>query len=134
MFRGMRFIVSALMAAGMLLSTPTVAEDFFSYQSAFTGPGDRISFGWGKKLSDIQMEYYTASMSHALLYAEDGERVYWTSGNINGYAVSVLTNPRGHYYCRHIHAEVNGYNEKKVFAQTACHTYSTGVWRWVANR
>jgi hypothetical protein len=122
------------MVTGMLLSTPTAAETFFNYETEFSGPPERISFGWSKKLTDLQMEYYTASMAHALLYAEDGERVYWSSGNINGYAVSALTNPRGHYYCRHIHAEVNGYGEKKVFAQTACHTYSTGVWRWVANR
>lgn len=122
------------MVIGVLLSTPTVANDFFTYESEFSGPADRISFGWSKKLNDLQMKYYTATMAHALLYAADGERVYWSEGPVNGYAVSVLTNPRGHYYCRHIHAEVNGWGEKQVFARTACYTYSTSTWQWVMTR
>ena len=81
----------------LLTSTPVLATDinnprFFDYRSGPTvSELLNIAFGWFKTLDDDQKSAYYQSITHAVMYAENGQKVEWFQGNASGYALPVMT-------------------------------------------
>ena len=93
-----------------------------------------MTFGWFKKLNPEQLADYHQSVTHALLYAENGQRVSWYRQNASGYAVPVVTWPNGSGYCRRLHVEAIAYNVRRVKSATACFSNNFNQWRWVEDK
>ena len=89
-----------------------------------------ISFGWGKKFSDEQMEYYSIAQMHALYYGEVGEKVKWQSQGAHGYVQVLALEPKGTGYCKHVRTVAYAFGRKESLTQAACHTYAKGQWNW----
>ncbi len=120
----------------LLTSTPVLATDinnprFFDYRS---GPAVsellNIAFGWFKTLDDDQKSAYYQSITHAVMYAENGQRVEWYQGNASGYALPVMTCPNGSGYCRRVYIQAIAYNTERTMHRTACFNNNT-KWQWV---
>lgn len=120
----------------LLTSTPVLATDinnprFFDYRS---GPAVsellNIAFGWFKTLDDDQKSAYYQSITHAVMYAENGQRVEWYQGNASGYALPVMTWPNGSGYCRRVYIQAIAYNTERTMHRTACFNNNT-KWQWV---
>jgi surface antigen len=134
-------VVKSLMVVGKLLtllvSAPAVASElhnprFFEYRAGnFINQLAIVSFGWFRTLDDEQSAAYTQSLTHALMYAENGEAVDWYKNNASGFAVPVLTWPTGSGYCRRLHVQAIAYNVEKTMAATACYSNSSSKWQWV---
>ena len=90
-----------------------------------------ISFGWFKTLDEEQKSAYYQSITHAVMYAENGQRVEWYQGNASGYASPVITWPNGSGYCRRIYIQAIAYNTEKTMHRTACFENPHRKWRWV---
>jgi surface antigen len=120
----------------LLTSTPALATDvnnpkFFDYRG---GPVAsellNIAFGWFKTLDDEQKSAYYQSITHAVMYAENGQRVEWFQGNASGYALPVMTWPNGSGYCRRVYIQAIAYNTERTMHRTACFNNNT-KWQWV---
>lgn len=120
----------------LLTSTPAFANlenpRFFEYRAGNNVIADfiQISFGWFKTLDDNEKEAYYSSITHALMYAENGEAVEWYRGKASGFSVPVATWPTGSGYCRRIYMQVIAHNTEKVTQRTACYNNSSRDWQW----
>ena len=125
------------MAAGklsiLIIASPALADPF-EYNASIAYTDSKISFGWFKSLNDEQMAAYHSSMTHALFYAENGQKVQWSRGNATGYAVPVYTKTTGSGYCRRIQASVWAFDKQQTFSETACYDNALDSWRWVQTR
>ena len=104
---------------------------FFEYRNGgFTNRLVDISFGWFKTLDGEQKEAYDSSINHAVMYADNGQRVQWYQGNASGYSVPVMTWPNGNGYCRRLHIQAIAYGVEKTMSATACFDDINNTWRW----
>ena len=132
------------MVVGKLLTllaiSPTYANEiveprFFEYRSgSFVNQLITMSFGWFKTLDEEQKSAYDQSLYHAVMTAENGEKVSWYRNNASGFAVPVMTWPTGSGYCRHMHVQAIAYGIEKTMSATACYDNSQDNWRWVSNK
>jgi len=119
----------------LIIASPVLAADNpFQYNSTITYKSEKISFGFFKSLDKEQTEAYYSSMTHALMYANNGDRVEWSRNNAVGYAVPVYTRTTGSGYCRRIQAAVWAFDEQRTFSETACYDNATETWRWIETR
>ena len=105
--------VKNLMVLGKLLMllaiSPVLANDinnpkFFEYRSSgFINRLAELSFGWFKTLTDEQKQAYDHALTHAIMTAENGQKVSWYKNDASGYAVPVVTWSTGSGYCRRMH-------------------------------
>ncbi|MCA1806809.1 MAG: hypothetical protein LC687_02935 [Actinobacteria bacterium] len=128
-------IIVALLIA---ISSPLYASDvnnptFYSYSGgSFTNRLVNMSFGFFRKLNNYQLEAYNQAVSHAVMMADNGERVQWYQGDASGFAMPVYTYPtHSGGYCRQIHIQVIAYNMEKTLSETACLNASNNNWQWV---
>jgi surface antigen len=144
MFNAKASAVRNLMVVGKLLTllvtSPALATDiaeprFFEYRSGgFANNLVDLTFGWFKTLDDDQKEHYYRSLMHAVMAAENGEKVSWYKRDASGYAIPVHTWPIGSGYCRRIHIQAIAYSKEKTMAATACYDNAHDNWRWVSSK
>ena len=124
----------------LLVTSPALANDlnnprFFEYRSGnFVNQIMTLSFGWFKTLDDEQKSAYDQSLYHALMSAENGEKVSWYRNDASGYAVPVVTWPTGSGYCRRMHIQAIAYGMEKTMTATACYDNAYDNWRWVSSK
>ncbi len=124
--------LSMLLAANIALAGNINNPRFFEYRSeSFVNEVIHISFGWFKTLSNEQKSMYSQSLTHAVMFAENGQAVEWYKDNASGYAVPVLTWPNGSGYCRRIHVQAIAHGVEKTMSQTACFDNAHTNWRWI---
>jgi len=120
----------------ILLNNPVQATDinnprFFDYRG---GPVLsellNVSFGWFKTLDEEQKSAYYQSITHAVMYAENGQKVEWYRGDASGYTLPVMTWPNGSGYCRRIYIQAIAYNTERTMQRTACFDNPNSKWRW----
>lgn len=105
------------------------------YTASIT-PAPVVSFGLFKSLTNDQMLYYSAAQTHAVMYAEVGEKVKWQQDTAHGYSQVLGLEPAnsglisGTGYCKHVRTVVNAFGQKQSVTQKACHTYSNKSWTW----
>lgn len=111
----------------------TIAEPkFFEYRSSgFNNRLVEMTFGWFKTLDSEQKEAYHSTIHHAVMMAENGQKVSWYKNDASGYAVPVMTWPTGNGYCRRIHVQAIAYGMEKTMSATACFDNAHTNWRWV---
>jgi hypothetical protein len=143
MFNAKVSAVKNLMVVGKLLtllaisSSSVYANDlneprFFEYRSGgFTNRLVDLTFGWFKTLDSEQKEAYHSTIHHAVMMAENGQRVTWYKNDASGIAVPVMTWPTGNGYCRRIHIQTIAYNVEKTMSATACYDNAHTNWRWI---
>lgn len=129
------------MVVGKLLTllaiSPAHAADvseprFFEYRSGgFTNRLVDMTFGWFKTLDREQKESYHSTIHHAVMMAENGQRVTWYKNDASGYAVPVMTWPTGNGYCRRIHIQAIAHGIEKTMSATACFDNAHTNWRWI---
>jgi len=125
--------LSILVATSSAVADSIPDPKFFEYSGGnFANRLATVTFGWFRKLDDDQNDAYTQAISHAVMYAENGQRVDWYRGDANGYAAPVMTWPTGSGYCRRIHTEIVAFNMIKSLSQTACFSNADNRWRWVS--
>lgn len=121
----------------LLAINPAQASDienprFFNYRSgSLIGQAINLSFGWFKTLDDEQKSAYYQSVTHAVMYAENGQAVEWYKNDASGYAMPVMTWPTGSGYCRRIYIQAVAYNTEKKMQKTACFDNPSTEWRWI---
>lgn len=122
----------------ILLSSSVAVADtiddpkFFSYRGGnFTNQLVDFSFGWFKTLDSAQKAVYNQSITHAIMFSENGQTVRWYEGDASGEATPVATWPTGSGYCRRLHIQAIAYNTEKTMSATACYTNASSDWRWV---
>jgi len=124
----------------LLVTSPALANElenprFFEYRSSsFVNQIVTLSFGWFKTLDDEQKSAYDQSLYHALLAAENGEKVSWYRNDASGYAVPVVTWPTGSGYCRRLYLQAIAYGVEKNMTATACYDNAQDNWRWVSSK
>jgi len=89
---------------------------------------ESISFGWFKKLNEVQMNSHTSSIGQALLYADNGEAVHWNKSGAWGLTRILHTDSNSQGYCRTVYVEVFAFNQKKNDVHKYC--YNTGSETW----
>jgi surface antigen len=139
MFKGAASVAKGWTVLGKLLilltSTPVLATDinnpkFFDYRNGPpVGELINIAFGWFKTLDNDQKSAYYQSITHAVMYAENGQKVEWYQGNASGYALPVMTWPNGSGYCRRMYIQAIAYNTERIMHRTACFNNNT-KWQW----
>ena len=108
---------------------------FFEYKSnAFTNRLSTLTFGWFKTLDKDQNDAYYQSLTHAVMYAENGQAVRWYMNNAGGISVPVMTWPTSMGYCRRIHIQTRAYNLDKTMAATACYDNTSDNWTWYTDK
>lgn len=106
---------------------------FFEYRSGdFSNKLVDFSFGWFKTLDLEQKAAYQQSIIHALMFAENGQRVTWYQSDASGESVPVMTWPTGSGYCRRLHIMAIAYNTQRSMAATACLDNSSKKWTWLS--
>ena len=121
----------------LLAASPAIANDindpkFFEYRSGnFVNRLVDVSFGWFKSLDREQKEAYHQSIHHAVMMAENGQRVTWYKNDASGFAAPVFTWPNGNGYCRRIHIQTIAYGMEKTQSATACFDNAHTNWRWI---
>ena len=141
MFNGKASVVKNLMVVGklsMLLAVSSAqANDinnprFFEYRSdSFINEVVHLSFGWFKTLNTDQKSAYAQSLTHAVMFAENGQKVEWYRDSASGFATPVMTWPTGSGYCRRIHVQAIAHGVEKNLSQTACFDNAHTNWRWI---
>jgi surface antigen len=83
----------SILAAISTASAGTVSDPkFFEYRSGnFVNRLATVTFGWFRKLDDDQNDAYQQAITHAVMFADNGQRVDWSRGDASGYAVPVIT-------------------------------------------
>lgn len=105
---------------------------FFEYRGGtFVNQLADVGFGYFRTLKGEQKDAYLQAITHAVMYAKNGEPVQWYKGDASGVAVPVMTWPAGAGFCRRIHTQVIAYNIVKDLSQTACFSNASSDWRWV---
>ena len=90
----------------------------------------QTSFGWFRTLSDAQKDSYHQAVTHATMFAENGQVVEWYKDDASGIAVPVMTWPTGNGYCRRLHIQTIAYNVEKTVSRTACYSNASRNWQW----
>jgi surface antigen len=144
MFSAKASAAKNLMVVGKLLillvASPVSANGisdprFFEYRSGgFINRLADVSFGWFKKLDPQENEAYQQALMHAIMMAENGQKVRWYKNNASGYAVPVMTWPTGSGYCRRLHVQAIAHNVEKNMSATACFDNAHENWRWVSDK
>jgi len=143
MFNAKALVAKSLTVLGKLLipvviNTSAMAYEntrFFDYRSNTpVGQLVELSFGWFKKLNDNQKDAYYQSIAHAVMYAENGQKVDWYRENASGFTVPVVTWPTGSGYCRRIYLEVIAYNTVRHNRLNACYNNSSDSWSWTPDK
>jgi surface antigen len=142
MFNAKALVAKSLMVVGklsILVAINSASAGTISNPKFFDYPGGSfinrlavVSFGWLRKLDNDQNDAYTQAISHAVMYAENGQRVDWYRGDASGYAMPVMTWPTGNGYCRRIHTQIIAFNMIKNLSQTACFSNANSKWRWIS--
>ena len=108
---------------------------FFEYRAGgFINRVSDFSFGWFKTLSAVQNESYHSSINHAIMFADNGQKVSWYQDDASGFAVPVMTWPNGNGYCRRVHIQAIAYNVEKTMTATACFDDINNRWQWVNDK
>ncbi len=121
----------------ILLSNPAQANGidnprFFDYRGGpMISELINVSFGWFKTLDENQKSAYYQSITHAVMYAENGQKVEWYQGNASGYTVPVMTWPNGSGYCRRMYIQAIAYNTERTMQRTACFNNPNSKWQWM---
>ena len=141
MFREKVSAAKSLMVLGKLLIllviNPAQASDiddpkFFSYRSGNLHSSLLdLTFGWFKTLDRDQKAAYHQSITHAVMFAENGQSVQWFKGDASGFGMPVMTWPTGSGYCRRIYIQAIAYNTEKNMAKTGCFDNPSTEWRWI---
>lgn len=124
----------------LLVINPVWASDianprFFEYRSGgFVNNLVDFSFGWFRTLDEDQSAHYHRSLMHAVMTAENGEKVSWYKRDASGYAVPVHTWPTGSGYCRRIHIQAIAHSVEKTMSATACYDNAQDNWRWLSSK
>jgi surface antigen len=128
------------MVVGKLLiltaASPVYADDisnprFFEYRSTqWANRLTTMSFGWFKTLDDEQKLSYNQAITHAVLYADNGEAVRWYKNDASGYAMPATTWPSGGGYCRRVYIQAIAYGVEKTMKATACFNDADNRWTW----
>ncbi len=127
--------LSILLAASPSQATDINNPRFFEYRSGgFINRLADMSFGWFKTLDGQEMDAYQQSLSHAVMMAENGQKVQWYKNKASGFAVPVMTWGTGSGYCRRIHIQAIAYNVEKAMTATACFDNAHENWRWVGDK
>jgi hypothetical protein len=130
-------VVGKLLTLLAISSSSVYANDlneprFFEYRSGgFTNRLVDFTFGWFKTLDRDQKESYHSAIHHAVMMAENGQRVTWYKNDASGMAVPVMTWPNGNGYCRRVHIQAIAYGVEKTMAATACYDNAHTNWRWI---
>jgi len=90
----------------------------------------QTTFGWFRTLSNEQKDSYFQAVTHATMFAENGQAVEWYKDDASGVAVPVMTWPTGSGYCRRLHIQTIAYNVEKTVSRTACYSNASGNWQW----
>jgi surface antigen len=140
MFNAKASAVKSWMVLGKLLIllniNPAVADSvtnpkFFEYRSGpLLSEVLTVTFGWFKSLDDNQKAAYYQSITHAVMYAENGQRVQWYEGDASGYSVPVMTWPNGGGYCRRIYIQAIAHSTERTMQRTACFNNANTKWVW----
>lgn len=124
--------LSILLAINPVQASNINNPQFYEYKSgAFVNRLVEVSFGWFKTLDPEQKEAYHSSVHHAVMMAENGQRVTWYKNDASGFAVPVMSWPTGNGYCRRIHVQTIAYGMEKAMSATACFDNAHTNWRWV---
>ena len=121
----------------ILLSSPAQATDinnprFFDYRGGpALGELISVSFGWFRTLDDNQKSAYYQSITLAVMYAENGQKVEWYQGDASGYTLPVMTWPNGSGYCRRMYIQAIAYNTERTMQKTACFNNTNTKWQWM---
>lgn len=128
------------MVVGKLLiltaTSPALANDiadpkFFNYRSGnWSNRLVDMTFGWFKTLDEEQKIAYNQAITHAVLYADNGEPVRWYKNDASGIAMSSATWPSGAGYCRRVHVQAIAYGVEKTMRATACFNDVDNRWTW----
>ncbi len=133
-------VVGKLLIPLVILCNNANANDidnpkFFNYQGGnFVNHMIDFSFGWFKTLDAQEKAAHNQAVTHAVMFAENGQTVKWYQNKASGLAVPVMTWPTGSGYCRRIHMQVIAYNTEKVMTQTACFENAHNNWRWLVDK
>lgn len=90
-----------------------------------------VSFGWFKTLDNTQKTTYHQSITHAVMFAENGQPVTWYESDASGVSIPVATWPTSEGYCRRLHVQVIAYNTERIMTATACFSDINKQWKWV---
>lgn len=144
MFNAKALAVKNLMVIGklsiLLVTSPAWSNEienprFFEYKSgSFVNQLLTMSFGWFKTFDQEQKSAYDQSIYHAIMSAENGQKVEWYRNNASGYAVPVMTWPTGSGYCRRIHIQAIAHGVEKAMTATACYDNAQDNWRWASSK
>lgn len=123
--------LSILAAISSVQANEIADPKFFDYRAgSFSNRLVDMSFGWFKTLDSEQTEAYHSTVHHAVMMAENGQRVTWYKNDASGYAIPVMTWPNGNGYCRRIHVQAIAHGVKKTMSATACFDNAHSNWRW----
>lgn len=104
---------------------------FFNYRSGtFSNRLADATFGWFKTLDDEQKLAYNQAITHAVLYADNGEPVRWYKKDASGIVYPSATWPSGAGYCRRIYIQTIAYGVEKNVKATACLNDVDNRWTW----
>lgn len=104
---------------------------FFEYRSGnWTNKLVDFSFGWFKTLDTDQKIAYNQAITHAVLYADNGQAVRWYKNDASGLAVPSTTWPSGAGYCRRMYIQATAYGVEKNMRATACLNEVDNRWTW----
>jgi surface antigen len=104
---------------------------FFNYRSGeFSNRLVDITFGWFKTLDHDQKLSYNQAITHAVLYADNGEPVRWYKNGASGAVVASATWPSGAGYCRRMYIQTIAYGVEKTMKATACYDNGSDRWTW----
>ncbi len=113
-------------------STDIYNPRFFEYRGGpMINELINVSFGWFKTLDVEQKDAHAQAITHAVMFAENGQSVEWYKNNASGFAVPVITWPTGSGYCRRLHLQIIAYNIQKTMQQTACYSNASRNWQWI---
>jgi hypothetical protein len=137
MFRIVRLVVLTVVIGKSLIFSNVLASDFnnpkfFEYSGGdFINRLSDLSFGWFKSLSTEESVAYHQSITHAIMYADNGQSVRWFRGNASGESTPIMTYPSGNGYCRRIYIRVIAHETEKRLKNTACYNKTNDRWMWV---
>ncbi len=104
---------------------------FFEYNSGgFFNRLTDLSFGWFKTLDNEQKLAYKQAITHAVLYADNGQPVRWYKNDASGIVMPAMTWPSGAGYCRRVHIQAIAYGVEKTMKATACFNEVDNRWSW----
>ena len=120
-----------LTASSSVLANPIEEPRFFEYRSGhWTNRLADVTFGWFKTLDREQKIAYNQALTHAVLYAENGQSVRWYKNDASGVVMPSATWPSGAGYCRRIYIQTIAYGVVKNVQANACFNDVDNRWTW----